>query len=94
MSTELTTPATDSTGYHWPRKFKNDAKLHAYLARHCPQLVTMRFAEYTLYTVLLALRHVISKNGMFDPNNRTVIICDDELESAISMKALHVTEVR
>ena len=93
MSTELT-PATDSTGYHWPRKFKNDAELHRYLADHCPQLVTMRFSEYTLYTVLLALRHVISKKGMFDPNNRTVIICDEGLESTIGMKALHVSEVR
>ncbi len=94
MSTKLTTPATDPTGYHWPRRFKPGAKLHPYLADRCRELVSHNFVEYTLYTILLALRQVISKTGMFDRNNPTVITCDKELESAIGMKALHVTEVR
>jgi len=50
--------------------------------------------EYTLFVVLSALRHVISRERLYDPNNTTVIICSIDLERALDMKFLHVTEIR
>jgi len=50
--------------------------------------------EYTLFVVLSALRHVISRERLYDPNNTTVIICSTDLERALDMKFLHVTEIR
>jgi len=31
---------------------------------------------------------------MFDPQNPSMILCSEELEEAIDMKALHVTEMQ
>merc|ERR1719288_26828 len=50
--------------------------------------------EYTLFVVLSALRHVISRERLYDANNTTVIICSKDLEKALDMKFLHVTEIR
>ena len=46
------------------------------------------------FQVLSALRHVISRERLYDPNNTTVIICSKDLEKALDMKFLHVTEIR
>jgi hypothetical protein len=40
------------------------------------------------------MRQVISREKQYDPNNTTVITCKAELEEALGMKSLHVTEVR
>lgn len=54
----------------------------------------MTFMTISSLQVLSALRHVISREKLYDPNNTTVIICSQELEAAIGMKYLHVSEVR
>jgi len=40
------------------------------------------------------MRSLISSERLYDANNTTVIICSPELEGALGMKSLHVTEVR
>ena len=40
------------------------------------------------------MRGLISSERLYDANNTTVIICSPELEQALGMKSLHVTEVR
>lgn len=82
------------TIYTQPRQFLKDAKLHSYLAHKRPDLISRDAIVYTLQLVLTALKQVISHEKLFDPNNVSVIIGDVELERALGMKSLHVTEVR
>ena len=49
---------------------------------------------YSLGEVLTILKNTIREEGMFDPSNPAVILCNPSLEKALNMKALHVTEVR
>jgi hypothetical protein len=82
------------TIYTLPRKFRSDAKLHPFLAMKTPDMIKANKVEYTLFTVLSAMRSLISSERLYDANNTTVIICSPELEGALGMKSLHVTEVR
>ena len=49
---------------------------------------------FLILQVLLALREIVSREKLFDAHNPTVIICSTELENALDMKALHVTEIK
>jgi len=49
---------------------------------------------YTLAEILTILKEVIRGEEMFDPKNPSIIICSRDLEAALNMKALHVTEIR
>ena len=49
---------------------------------------------YSLAEILTILKNIIKGEGMFDHANPSVIICSPELERALNMKALHVTEIR
>jgi hypothetical protein len=44
--------------------------------------------------VLNILKEIIRDEGMFDHRNPVIILCGGELEKALNMKALHVTELR
>ena len=44
--------------------------------------------------VLLALKEIVSREKLFDRRNPTLIICNSELEDALEMKALHITEIK
>jgi hypothetical protein len=44
--------------------------------------------------VLTILKEIIKDEGMFDPLNPAIILCSPELEAALNMRALHVTEIR
>jgi len=80
--------------YSMAREFLDNSKLHAYLSLKVPHLVRLEKRSYTLYEVLVALREVISREKLFDQRNSTVIICNADLEEALEMKALHVTEIK
>ena len=47
-----------------------------------------------LMQVLLALKEIVSREQLFDRRNPTLIICNSELEDALEMKALHITEIK
>jgi len=49
---------------------------------------------YSLAEILTILKNIIRGEGMFDHANPSVIICSTDLERALNMKALHVTEIR
>jgi len=49
---------------------------------------------YTLAEILTILKDVIRGEQQFDENNPSVILCSRDLEEALNMKALHVTEIR
>jgi len=50
--------------------------------------------HWALAEILTELKEVIKAKQMFDYNNPSIIMCDVELEAALDMKALHVTEIR
>jgi hypothetical protein len=49
---------------------------------------------YSLAEILTILKNIIRGEGMFDHANPSVILCSPELEQALNMRALHVTEIR
>ena len=49
---------------------------------------------YTLAKILTILKEVIRGEQLFDPDNQLVILCSTDLEEALDIKALHVTEIR
>jgi len=49
---------------------------------------------YSLAEILTILKDVIRGEGMFDEANPSVILCSKDLEEALNMRALHVTEIR
>ena len=83
------------TIYTVPRTFKHGAKLHEYLSMETPELINQTTDEYTLFTVLTALRSIVSRDRLYDPNNTNIIILENSpLEEVLGVKSLHVTEVR
>jgi hypothetical protein len=49
---------------------------------------------YSLAEILTILKEVVRGEGLFDPNNPSIILCSPELERALNMKALHVKQIR
>jgi hypothetical protein len=70
--------------------FKLDAPLRTYIKKKQRSLKP----RYTLCEILTILKDIIRDEEMFDMRNPAMIICDQELENALNMKALHVTEIR
>lgn len=77
-----------------PRRFIQSSKLHRYFAYHCARIVRIASKDYTLCELMLALKDVVTNKKLFDPENPTIIICDDNLEDALDVKAFHVSETR
>ena len=49
---------------------------------------------YSLLELLTVLKDIIRGEGMLDYSNPSVILCSQDLEEALNMRALHVTEIR
>ena len=49
---------------------------------------------FTLAEILTILKNYIRRDGLYDEENPTVIICSMELESSFGKKTLHLSEVR
>ena len=71
-------------------KFKPNSKLHSFVT----QKSGINKSLFTLAEVLTVLKHAIRGEGLYDEKNPSVILCSQELEEALNMKALHVTEIR
>jgi len=70
--------------------FKPVSQLKKYLEKR-----VLNFREnYTLSELLTILKYIIRDKEMFDLLNPAMILCDKDLELALNMKALHVTEIR
>jgi hypothetical protein len=51
-------------------------------------------SDIVLVKVLTILKEIIRDEEMFDMRNPAIILCDKDLEAALNMRALHVTEIR
>ena len=71
-------------------KFKKDAPLQQFIHN----ITKVQKNNYSLAEILTILKDVISQEKMFDERNPSVIICSNQLETALNQRALHVTEVR
>lgn len=49
---------------------------------------------FTLQDLLLELKFIISQEKLFDEKNVSIIVCSQELEEALNVKALHVSQFR
>ena len=71
-------------------KFNPSSKLKEFL-------VTKTGVEkiyYSLMEVLTLLKEIIRGEGLFDPANPSIILCSPDLEDALNVRAVHVTEIR
>ena len=71
-------------------KFNPSSKLKSFL-------VTKTGVEKTYYSlmeVLTLLKEIIRGEGLFDPTNPSIILCSQDLEEALNVKAIHVAEIR
>ena len=82
------------TIYTIERVFKPDSKLFPVLASRTPELIKLNNNQYTLHTVLTALRSIISTEHLYDRSNTTLVMWDPQLEKAIGCRYNHVTEIR
>jgi len=80
--------------YQIPQKFTQCSKLHRYLAIKCPEYINIRKRDYALYQIMLALKLIITREKLYDKENPTIIICDDILEDALEVRALHVSDTK
>jgi Zinc finger, C3HC4 type (RING finger)/SWIB/MDM2 domain len=80
--------------YYQKRRFTDTSKLHRYLAVKCRGYISISRKDYNLYEVLLALKKVITSDRLYDPQNPTVVLCDDLLEDVLEVKAIHVSEIK
>jgi len=86
--------ATNGIDYHCPRAFVEGSELHHYLARKVPKRVTLSHRVYSLHQVLVFLRDVMKEANLFDGKNPCVVVCDQELEQALDVKAVHLSQMR
>jgi E3 ubiquitin-protein ligase Mdm2 len=70
--------------------FKLGAPLKNYILKKKPPLRE----SYTLAEILTILKIIIRDGEMFDMRNPAIILCNKELEQALNMRAMHVTEIR
>ena len=54
----------------------------------------MKRSYYTLLEIFIILKKIIREEKLFDQTNPTIVMCSPELEEAINVKALHVTQIR
>jgi hypothetical protein len=75
------------------RKFAEGSKLHCYLKKkYRIGIFNSPFTQ--VYTVCNALRKIILEERLFDPQNPSIIICNEELENALDQKAIHESELK
>ena len=82
------------TNVHRTRYFKEDSMLQVYLARKFPTVFSLSKKEVTLHLILIYLERVISGEGLFDPHNPSIVLCDPPLENALNVKALLTIQVK
>jgi len=73
--------------------FKTGSKILKYISQKT-QLSKTIMNDFTLNQILTILKDIIMREEMFDPLNPSMIMCSEELEEAINMKAIHVTEMQ
>jgi E3 ubiquitin-protein ligase Mdm2 len=69
-------------------------KLGSPLKKYILKKTSYNRESYTLAEILTILKVIIRDAEMFDLRNPAIILCDNDLERVLNMRALHVTEIR
>ena len=70
--------------------FKKDSPLQPYIKKK----INENNNQTCLATILNQLKIIIEREGLYDSRNKSIILCSEELDRAINMRALHVSEIR
>ena len=71
-------------------RFKPDSKLREYLFMK----TKVKRSYYLLVEIMEKLKVILRSEKLYDLKNPSIIMCDSDLEMALNMKDLHVTEIR
>ncbi len=80
--------------YHELRRFVGGSRLRTYLAFKKPESEFISTDCTTLYQVMQYLKELIRDEKLYDERNASIVLCDASLETALDVKALHLTELR
>ena len=69
-------------------KFKTNSTLEQFLLQK-----TGNKEKFTFKQILIALKNIIRSEELYDPRNPSVVLCSQELERTLNMRALHVSEL-
>ena len=70
-------------------KFKTNSTLEQFLL----QKTGNKEKAFTFKQILIVLKNVIRSEELYDPRNPSVVLCSQELERTLNMRALHVSEL-
>ena len=70
-------------------KFKGSSKLQKFIKEKGRIQKTL----FTLAEILTVIKETVRREGLYDERNPPLIMCSEELESAINMKVLHISEL-
>ena len=70
-------------------KFKTNSTLEQFLLQKSGN----KEKAFTFKQILIVLKNVIRSEELYDPRNPSVILCSQELERTLNMRALHVSEL-
>ena len=71
-------------------RFKPESKLKEYLFIK----TKVKRSYYMLMEIFEDLKVILRSEKLYDPKNPSIIMCDPDLEIALNMKDLHVTQIR
>ena len=71
-------------------RFKPDSRLREYLFNK----TNIKRSYYMLIEIMENIKVIVRSEKLFDLKNPSIIMCDRDLEIALDMKDLHVTEIR
>ena len=70
-------------------KFKTNSTLEQFLLQKSGN----KEKAFTFKQILIVLKNVIRSEELYDPRNPSVVLCSQELERTLNMRALHVSEL-
>jgi len=77
----------------WTQWFKPHSTLHEYLHYHSDGIIHITRTEYETDLIAVVFRNIINEQKMFDSTNPAIVICTEELESAIDRSVFHVDDL-
>lgn len=90
LGTTVMTPQGNRSLLNSVFKFKELSKL----CKFVKEKGKIQKSLFTLGEILAVIHNTVIREGLYDERNPPLIICSDEMENAINMKALHTGEMR
>ena len=76
------------------RRFSSNSKLHKYLAFRFTGVVTITKLDYKYTDIILYVTQIIEKDGLYDIENPSIILCDYALADALNIPIFHITDLK